>query len=192
MTELHFSAQKVFILALMISNFAGFIWSAVRFFKTGDSSAQKGKQLVSLAGLGSMVLQLFLTLLLDQDSSPMGFGISTVLYGTGLALFWWSITTAQKSGGLNFALSEHSSKAIIAHGPYRYLRHPIYTSYSLVWLAGFVYTQQVIALLPFLAMGAFYVFAAKKEEAQFLGGPLREGYKNYQNQTGMFLPKLKI
>jgi protein-S-isoprenylcysteine O-methyltransferase Ste14 len=89
----------------------------------------------------------------------------------------WSGTVTIKTG--------HN---LIRRGPYRWIRHPIYTG-LLLSLVGTVLLQgEVRAMLGFvLALLALYRKA--KREERFLSEEFGEGFAEHTQQTGMFLPR---
>lgn len=91
----------------------------------------------------------------------------------------WSGTVTLKEG-----------HELIRSGPYRYIRHPIYTG-MLVAFAGTILTLgELRGLISFaIALTCFY-FKARKEE-QFLAREFGESFSEHARQTGMFLPSLR-
>lgn len=74
-------------------------------------------------------------------------------------------------------------------GPYRYIRHPFYTSYILFWLGCAVATLHPLMILFLLAVSAMNVTAAFREERSFETSPLAGEYVNYRKTAGMLWPK---
>lgn len=98
---------------------------------------------------------------------------------------------AQQSLGRNVTTTVIIRKdhELVTEGPYRYIRHPLYT-------AGVIYfVMMALAAASWLLMGAvvlmfiFLWLRIPKEEAM-LAQRFGEEYLDYQNQTGMFFPKL--
>ena len=78
---------------------------------------------------------------------------------------------------------------LITRGPFMFIRHPFYVSYTLAWLAAPVATHApVIALLALIAIAA-YALAARREERQ-LEERFGEAYRAYQLGTGYVVPPL--
>src|SRR5581483_9734062 len=77
---------------------------------------------------------------------------------------------------------------VTQHGPYRYVRHPFYASYMLVWIAGPIAAGRPWLLSTTLVMLAIYIAAAKSEERKFEQSALAAQYESYQARTGMFAP----
>jgi protein-S-isoprenylcysteine O-methyltransferase Ste14 len=118
------------------------------------------------------------------------------LAGAGLAcylaahgLFWWALATHGHSRP-DFAFVGTTPPRFTTAGPYRRLRHPIYSAYLLAWLAGAFAAGQPWLLLTVALMAVLYHRAASAEEAGFLAGPCAAEYQRYRRRTGMFLPRL--
>jgi len=73
----------------------------------------------------------------------------------GLALFFWS----QRSLAQYWTGEIKTPATIVSHGPYKYLRHPMYVSYLLMQLGHASYSP----LLPLLASIPYYLYRIKKE-----------------------------
>ena len=103
-----------------------------------------------------------------------------------LVLFWWSIVTAKS---LDFAFSTSVGK-IVTTGPFGVFRHPFYVSYILAWLGSSLLFGWPWLWLSLAYLTGFYVMSAKREEAIILQSEQSEQYKLYQQQVGMFLPRI--
>jgi len=90
---------------------------------------------------------------------------------------------------LDFAFSVSSPKTLITSGPYKFIRHPFYTSYMLAWIACFIVSSNLVSALGGMWMFYLYYSAAKFEEQAFLASPLKREYSFYKIARGMFLPK---
>jgi protein-S-isoprenylcysteine O-methyltransferase Ste14 len=120
-------------------------------------------------------------------SSPIieWIGVGLVAAGIGIA-FWarwhlgtnWSGTVTLKEG-----------HELIRSGPYRAIRHPIYTG---ILLGLFGTAVQIGQARGFLALGVawlcFYIKARREES--FLGEEFGDGFAKHIKTTGMFLPRL--
>ena len=77
---------------------------------------------------------------------------------------------------------------LIRRGPYRWIRHPIYTG----MLAALLATAMIQGLLSGTIGFAFALLAlyrkARREEA-FLSQEFGEGFSEHRQHTGMFLPR---
>jgi protein-S-isoprenylcysteine O-methyltransferase Ste14 len=77
---------------------------------------------------------------------------------------------------------------VFSGGPYRWIRHPFYLSYSIAWFAGVVALADRRLLLTPLVMLGFYAAAAYREERQMLRGPAAAEYRAYRRQAGVLIP----
>lgn len=105
------------------------------------------------------------------------------------ALWAWTIVTTRKAQ-LTLAFSRDVPHALIDRGPYRHVRHPFYTSYTLYWLAGALATLTWWVAAPAIIAIILYVVAARREERKFAASGLAGAYADYRARTGMFFPKL--
>ena len=178
--------MKWLLIAGAFSCFASFLWSIRYFFKSSDklSGGMKG---VAFFGALFMVWQMGLLLF---SPAKNGWGLVALpLYFSSLALFWWAIRVNLHKP-LTYAYDLDQPQHLVQEGPYRYLRHPFYTAYSLTWMAGVLATDEPWLLLSVLVMGLLYRKAALQEEKKFISSPLGADYQRYRAQTGMFLPRL--
>jgi protein-S-isoprenylcysteine O-methyltransferase Ste14 len=77
---------------------------------------------------------------------------------------------------------------LIRTGPYRAIRHPIYTGILLALLGTAVAVGEVRGLLGVaIAWASFYIKASREES--FLAKEFGPGFAEHQRHTGMFLPR---
>ena len=112
------------------------------------------------------------------------FGVTIAVVGIALAMWarWhlgenWSATVTLKEG-----------HELIRSGPYRYMRHPIYSGMLLAFVGTALALGEYRALISVaIVLVAFYT-KAKKEEL-FLTQEFGEKFREHSRRTGMFLPK---
>jgi protein-S-isoprenylcysteine O-methyltransferase Ste14 len=112
-------------------------------------------------------------------------GTALTLAGIALAIWarWhiagnWSGTVTLKEG-----------HELIRTGPYRRIRHPIYTGILLAALGSAIEIGRIAGLIALaLGWGSFW-FKARREES-FLREEFGAQFEEHCKQTGMFLPKL--
>jgi protein-S-isoprenylcysteine O-methyltransferase Ste14 len=78
---------------------------------------------------------------------------------------------------------------LIRTGPYRTIRHPIYTGILLALLGTIVAAGEVRGLLAVAIAWASFYWKARREES-FLRQEFAEKFGTHAKQTGMFLPKI--
>ena len=147
----------------------------------------------------TLALPWFLTLLLWLIWPPplrwAGFALPTglrwlgaVLFAAGALLVIWM----NRSLGPNFSstLILRDGHQLIQHGPYRHVRHPMYTSF-LVMLAGLLLLSAnwVVGGLPLLFVVLLMVVRTPREERMLLER-FGDDYRRYMARTGRYLPRL--
>jgi protein-S-isoprenylcysteine O-methyltransferase Ste14 len=112
------------------------------------------------------------------------FGVTVTVVGIAFAIWarWhlgenWSATVTLKAG-----------HELISSGPYRYIRHPIYSGMLVAFVGTALALGEYRALISVgIVLVAFYT-KAKKEE-RFLTQEFGEKFREHSRRTGMFLPK---
>jgi protein-S-isoprenylcysteine O-methyltransferase Ste14 len=112
------------------------------------------------------------------------FGVTVTVVGIAFAIWarWhlgenWSATVTLKEG-----------HELISSGPYRYIRHPIYSGMLLAFVGTALALGEYRALISVcIVLVAFYT-KAKKEE-RFLTQEFGEKFREHSRRTGMFLPR---
>jgi protein-S-isoprenylcysteine O-methyltransferase Ste14 len=107
-----------------------------------------------------------------------------------LGLFGWT----HHSLGPNFArsLQIRDGHSLVTSGPYRWVRHPMYTAFYLLHVSAFLLTANAFLGLTWTA-GLTLVIAARigREERMMLRA-FGSAYRRYMAQTGRFLPPLSL
>jgi protein-S-isoprenylcysteine O-methyltransferase Ste14 len=97
-----------------------------------------------------------------------------------------------RSLGRNFSttLTINKDQTLVTQGPYRWVRHPMYTSFVLLWVGYFfLSTNWFIGLTGVLGFVWAILVRTPKEE-QMMIDRFGEGYLAYMKQTGRYLPRL--
>lgn len=109
------------------------------------------------------------------------------LTAAGVALAIWARWHLGENWSASVTLkAEHE---LVRSGPYRYVRHPIYTG-ILMAMAG---TALVLGeVRGFLALGIALIsfYAKARKEERWLAKEFGDGFEAHIRQTGMFLPRL--
>ena len=125
-------------------------------------------------------------------TAPLRVGNATggiVLYCVACVLFCWA-SVSVKGKAFTLAYCPGCPPAVVSSGPYRWVRHPFYLSYTLAWLAVVIATADVRLLVTVAIMLGFYVGAAYGEERRMLRGPTADQYRAYRRHVGLLLPRL--
>ncbi len=80
---------------------------------------------------------------------------------------------------------------IVTHGAYRWIRHPFYAAFILLFLAAFVLFPHwlTLALLAYVAGGL--TVTAAREERRLSVSQFGDEYRRYLACTGRFIPRLR-
>jgi protein-S-isoprenylcysteine O-methyltransferase Ste14 len=147
----------------------------------------RGALLISVVVLITTFLFLYLTW--TQSAPLWAQAIGLVLQVFSWWMFWQAIK-ASRNARLRLAFDESGPQQLVTTGPYRYLRHPFYTSYVIFWAGWTLALFQPIALVPFAMLVVIYVTAALGEERWFGTSPMAAEYEAYRRKTGFFWPKV--
>ena len=111
-------------------------------------------------------------------------GASVTLAGLLLAVW------ARRSLGRNWSamVTLKEGHELIGSGPYRRIRHPIYTGILLAFLGTAIAIGRVGGLIAFAIECASFWTKARREEA-FLAQEFGAQFEAHRKRTGMFLPK---
>lgn len=181
------NALQIANLIAFVCCFTSFVWAMKHHFRTVDQFPSGARAIQVIGGICTL---LHLAALFYPGSSREATTvIALLLYCASFALFWVCVRVNRK-GPLSVAFSTDKPGHLVTRGPYRFVRHPFYVSYSLAWIAGIIASARPWLLLSLLVMGAIYYRAATFEERKFASGELAAAYENYRRRTGMFIPRL--
>jgi protein-S-isoprenylcysteine O-methyltransferase Ste14 len=110
----------------------------------------------------------------------------TSLVAVGLAFTWWARLTLGDLWSSNVVRKE--AHTVVRRGPYRLVRHPIYTGMIFAAFALAAQTSLLAGLAGALLMAVGFSIKARLEE-RFLSAELGEGaYADYRRTTPMLVP----
>ena len=107
--------------------------------------------------------------------------------GTTMLLLWVHHTLGQ-----NFAASGiiQARQVLITRGPYRWVRHPMYTTFFMISLSFALITANGLITILCLLFAILLPSIIKNEE-QTLLEKFGVDYREYMQRTGRFLPRMK-
>lgn len=107
-----------------------------------------------------------------------------------LPLLYWVMVSIGKNVSETFLTKQ--SHQLVTHGPYRWIRHPLYTT-ATIWLLalGSVASNWFMIAMALIAFIAIAVFVVPGEEVE-LTRKFGDNYREYQKLTGRFAPRLFI
>ena len=121
-----------------------------------------------------------------EPREPLRGASRTIIVAAGLAIACW----ARLHLGSNWSgvVTLKEGHELIRSGPYRTIRHPIYTGILLAFFGNVIALGQVRGLIALVIIWlAFYVMARREES--FLAQEFGPRFNDHTRQTGMFLPK---
>ena len=149
---------------------------------------------LAFGGLAAIVLTLLYTI------SPRVFATRLIELPTWLrwagaitgvisvALFFW----VHYSLGKNFSSMLHTrdDHKLITSGPYRWVRHPMYTVFYLIATSFFLLSANWYIGLIWFGGFTFVIVTRIESEERVMIEKFGEEYREYMKRTGKFLPKI--
>ena len=120
-----------------------------------------------------------------QTSLLEPFGLFVMVLG--YAFFIWSVVARGRYATSWQMPADHK---LVDWGPYRYVRHPSYLGYFLMFIGFLMLWRNILALIPLIAIPG-YVLITRSEE-KMLVAKFGEKYVQYQKHVGRFLPKVRM
>ncbi len=119
-------------------------------------------------------------------ASPTIGKIGVALTVAGIALAIWARWHLGENWSAAVTLKE--GHELISSGPYRHIRHPIYSGMLLAFVGTALALGEYRALLAICIVVVAFYAKAKKEE-RFLTQEFGDKFREHCRRTGMFLPK---
>jgi protein-S-isoprenylcysteine O-methyltransferase Ste14 len=106
---------------------------------------------------------------------------------TGCALLLWTFRSLGRN--LTDTVVTRVKHTLVVHGPYRWIRHPLYSSAALLVAAVSLIAANWFFLAAGIALLSILVMRTRTEEANLVAR-FGESYQRYMRQTGRFLPRI--
>ena len=106
-----------------------------------------------------------------------------------VALFAWTHHTLGKNWSM--ALLTKEGHTLVSNGPYRWVRHPMYTTIFIQALAFFLLSANWVIGMTGLGTSILCVARVGDEEALMVE-EFGDQYRAYMQRTGRFLPPMKL
>jgi protein-S-isoprenylcysteine O-methyltransferase Ste14 len=154
---------------------------------TAKESAPSGPR-VRLTGIGAIgtiaIVAVFRNSLPTHDTALAV--ICAVLFGCGIALAVWARLHLGRNWGM--PTSQRAEPELITSGPYRFVRHPIYSGLLLA-LAGTSLIDSLYGLIVVAVLVAYFYYCGRVEERN-LAAAFPDDYPAYRRRTKMLVPFL--
>jgi protein-S-isoprenylcysteine O-methyltransferase Ste14 len=141
-------------------------------------------------GIGIVVIAFVLVRALRGDGSystnhELVLGvIGAVVFAAGLLLAVWARIHLGRNWGM--PMSEKTEPELVTDGPYRFVRHPIYTGILLA-MVGTGLAISLWWLIACVLVGSYFIYSARVEE-QNLIRTFPKQYPSYRAHTKMLIP----
>ncbi|MDH4060304.1 MAG: DUF1295 domain-containing protein [Aquincola sp.] len=119
-------------------------------------------------------------------NSPVPLGAATCA-AAGVLLGVWAVST-NRPGNFNIRPQPREGGRLIEQGPYRWIRHPMYSALLLAGLAAAWIAATARGWAALLALAVVLAIKAGVEEAAMLEA--HAGYRDYRQRTKRFVPGL--
>ncbi|MEM2101941.1 MAG: isoprenylcysteine carboxylmethyltransferase family protein [Candidatus Bathyarchaeia archaeon] len=110
--------------------------------------------------------------------------LGVVLSSVGYFIFTWSVIARER---YSTAWEMSANHKLVTWGPYRYVRHPSYLAYFVLFFGLFFIWPTWTSLLPLVAIPG-YVRVAEAEEKMLIHR-FGDDYLVYQKEVGQFFPR---
>ena len=110
--------------------------------------------------------------------------IGAVMFAGGIGLAVWARVYLGRNWGM--PMTEKAEPELVTSGPYRFVRHPIYSGLLLA-VIGTALVDNLLGLIIAVVVGAYFVYSATVEERN-LAAAFPTSYPAYRNGTKMLIP----
>jgi protein-S-isoprenylcysteine O-methyltransferase Ste14 len=111
-------------------------------------------------------------------------GIGLALFVAGLAFAVWARIYIGRNWGM--PMTRRAEPELVTTGPYRRVRHPIYTG-IITAMIGTALATTVYGLIAVAILSGYFIFSATREES-FLAKEFPDTYPAYKHSTKMLVP----
>jgi protein-S-isoprenylcysteine O-methyltransferase Ste14 len=119
-------------------------------------------------------------------AGPLLGGIGLVVWAAGLALAVWARLYIGRNWGM--PMTKRNDPDLVTTGPYRLIRHPIYTG-VILGVIGTALATSLYGLIAAAVMLAYFGYSAHSEE-RFLAERFPDTFPPYKARTKMLIPFL--
>jgi protein-S-isoprenylcysteine O-methyltransferase Ste14 len=113
--------------------------------------------------------------------------VGVVMGAMSVPLIFW----VHSALGSNFSVTLHirDEHTLVVNGPYRWVRHPMYTILYMHLVAVFLLTRNwLIGVVSLIALTTIIIARLKKEEETMIE-KFGDQYREYMRRTGRFFPR---
>jgi protein-S-isoprenylcysteine O-methyltransferase Ste14 len=159
-------------------------WFASAF---GVKEGRGSRRRIPLNGLTALSVLLLVRVLRGGSlavHSPVLGTIGAVVFASGLALAIWGRVDLGRNWGM--PMTQKAEPELVTSGPYRFVRHPIYSG-LLAGLLGTALVTNLMGLIIVAILGGYFYYCASVEEKN-LAATFPTAYPAYRTRTKMLIP----
>jgi protein-S-isoprenylcysteine O-methyltransferase Ste14 len=153
----------------------------------GAKEGSGGRRGIPLGGLTALSVILLVRVFrggaLAVDSLALE-AVGAAVFASGIALAIWARLHLGRNWGM--PMTQKAEPELVTSGPYRLVRHPIYTG-LLVAVLGTALATSVIGLVFVAVLGGYFYYSASVEEKN-LTATFPEAYPAFKARTKMLIP----
>ena len=112
--------------------------------------------------------------------------VGLAFMGAGVVIGLWSALYLGR--GLTPSPLPNGSANLVTHGPYRFVRHPIYTSVMLLGIGMAIRSGSLVVSIALVGLVTLFAIKSRWEEMHL--SDTFPGYERYMGVTGRFIPRL--
>jgi protein-S-isoprenylcysteine O-methyltransferase Ste14 len=116
--------------------------------------------------------------------SPVLGAIGAAVLASGLVLAVWARIHLGRNWGM--PMTQRAEPELVTSGPYRFVRHPIYSG-LLLGLVGTALATDLLGLILVVVVGAYFYYCASVEEENLVA-TFPSAYPAYRTATKMLIP----
>lgn len=114
--------------------------------------------------------------------------LGAIVLGGGIALLWLSHHHLGRS--FHSLVVSKEDRVLVKMGPYKWIRHPIYTAYLMNYVGGGLLSSNLVLTFVPVTMYAILVGIRMRKEEEMLEEEFGQEYSEYMRRTGRLLPRI--
>jgi protein-S-isoprenylcysteine O-methyltransferase Ste14 len=115
--------------------------------------------------------------------------VAVGLWAVGISVVVWAARTLGGHLAVDGLTVDHE---LIVHGPYRHVRHPVYSSFTAIAVGtALIFRSYLLVAVAITWVTATRWWAAAEERLLTSPEAFGDAYRNYADRTGRFLPRLR-
>jgi protein-S-isoprenylcysteine O-methyltransferase Ste14 len=159
------------------------VFVIVAYLRRGPATATTPSRTAKVASAMATFLPFVILPLLGAGGSTGDDLAASVIITAGMAVAVWAVAAL----GRNLSVFPQTRR-LAAHGPYRWVRHPLYTAEIIALIGVCLHTGRPLALLTVPVMVGLQAYRARAEETLLVA--TLPGYADYRSGTAALIPGL--